>query len=60
MVDPQQARLNLQRMFSEENKTSKDPSVRLKEQGNLFFKQQKYEDALACFNEAIVSIYFLT
>lgn len=41
-------------MFSKDkNSASKDPSIRLKEQGNEFFKQKKYENALLCFNQAI-------
>ena len=54
-MDPNQARINLQRMFSSENMQSKDPSVQFKEQGNQFFKQGNYQEAMNCYNKAIVS-----
>ena len=54
-MDPKQARINLQKMFSSDNVQSKDPSVQFKEQGNQFFKHGNYEEALNCYNQAIVS-----
>ena len=54
-MDPNQARINLQKMFSSDNAQSKDPSVQFKEKGNQLFKLGKYEEALNCYNQAIVS-----
>ena len=54
-MDPKQARINLQKMFSSDNVQSKDPSVQFKEQGNQFFKHGNYEEALNSYNQAIVS-----
>ena len=55
-MDPEQIRLKLQREFSgEKSMGSKEKSMQLKEQGNIYYKQKRYQDALECYDKAIVS-----
>lgn len=34
-------------------------ATELKEQGNRFFGSRKYEEAIGCYNKAIVSILYI-
>ena len=55
-LDPEQARIKLEREFSgPKPKKSQERSLQLKEQGNIYFKQSRWHDALECYSEAIVS-----
>lgn len=50
-LDPQAARIKLQREFSGENKAGvKEESLRLKDYGNELFKQGQYQQAIQTFS----------
>ena len=56
-IDPEQARLKLQREFSGENETGpKEESLRLKDVGNELFRQKKFAQAIEAYTQAIVSV----
>ena len=57
-LDPEQARIRLQREFNGDSTQSKDPSIALKEQGNAYYKNKWFPQALECYSEAIVSCDF--